>query len=141
MKNKLIITLSIVAIFSLVLSGAAVYKPMPERPERQPGTTQPGSTLRDLAAEDPEILQKSPNRGGIGLPTDILRPHAPSSVTPGASGLSFRFDSLIGVSQRGYPSDKNHLNSPEGLFIDSSGNLYVVENRGARRPSLQFLGK
>jgi hypothetical protein len=132
MKNKLFIALSLLAIFSLMLSGAASYKQTPERPERQPGTEQNGPAMRRPPAEISDLLQKKPPRAMEGRLADSLRPQAPSTVTPGATGLSFSFDSIIGVTQHGYPSDTDHLNAPDGLFMDGSGNLYVVENRGAR---------
>jgi len=54
------------------------------------------------------------------------------SVSLGEPGLSFRYVETFGVTEAAYVADVQHLNGPEGLFIDGSDNLYVVEEYGAR---------
>lgn len=54
-------------------------------------------------------------------------------VTLGEPGTSFRYVNTIGETEAPYPADTDHLYGPNGLFIDSSDNLYVVEQaRGMR---------
>lgn len=50
----------------------------------------------------------------------------------GASGTSFRYVQTFGVADEAYPADARYLNGPNGMFIDGSDNLYVVEELGAR---------
>ena len=38
----------------------------------------------------------------------------------------------FGVTEQAYPADVQHLNGPNGLFIDGSDNLYVAEEMGSR---------
>jgi len=50
----------------------------------------------------------------------------------GEPGLSFRYVDTFGVTEQAYIADTQHLNHPNGVFIDDSDNLYVVEEHGAR---------
>jgi len=54
------------------------------------------------------------------------------AVALGQPGTVFRYVDTFGVTEQAYPADAQHLNRPNGLFIDSSNNLYVVEEYGAR---------
>jgi len=54
------------------------------------------------------------------------------NVSLGEPGLSFRYVETFGVTEQAYISDAQHLNRPNGLFIDNSDNLYVVEEWGSR---------
>ena len=36
------------------------------------------------------------------------------------------------MTDEAYPADVQHLNNPESIFLDSSNNLFVVENAGSR---------
>lgn len=48
----------------------------------------------------------------------------------GESGLSYKHEGAIGTPGEPYVFSPNHLNQSEGLFIDSSGALYVAEKLG-----------
>ena len=63
-----------------------------------------------------------------------ISPLAPmrANVALGQPGLSFRYVKTFGVTAQPYFSDTLHLNVPAGLFIDSSDNIYVTEERGYR---------
>jgi len=67
----------------------------------------------------------APSRDGLGV-------RATSAVTLGQPGLSFRYVRTFGVTEQAYPADAQHLNGPNGLFIDASNNLYVAEELGSR---------
>ena len=54
------------------------------------------------------------------------------SLALGEPGTSFRYTETMGVTEQAYVPDTQHLNAPNGLFIDGSDNLYVVEELGAR---------
>lgn len=54
------------------------------------------------------------------------------AVPMGQPGTSFRYVQTFGVTEEPYPADTAHLNHPNGLFIDGSDNLYVVEENGFR---------
>ncbi len=56
----------------------------------------------------------------------------PSSLVLGQAGLSYRYVKSLGVSGQPYIVDTVHLNRPQGLYIDSGNNLYVVEEQGQR---------
>jgi hypothetical protein len=58
---------------------------------------------------------------------------ATDSTSPlGQPGLSFRYVGTFGVTEEPYPADVAHLNGPNGMFIDATDSLYVVEERGQR---------
>jgi len=57
---------------------------------------------------------------------------ATAAISLGQPGLSFRYVQTFGVTEEPYPADAQHLNGPNGLFIDGSNNLYVIEERGYR---------
>ena len=75
--------------------------------------------------------QQQPASGGAPS-RDRLGVRATSAVTLGQPGLSFRYMQTFGVTEQPYIADAQHLNAPNGIFIDDSDNLYVVEERGAR---------
>ncbi len=64
-------------------------------------------------------------------PDDGSLPQA-TNVSLGEPGLSFRYVETFGVTEQAYIADTQHLNHPNGVFIDHSDNLYVVEEHGAR---------
>jgi len=64
-------------------------------------------------------------------PDDGTLPQA-TNVSLGEPGLSFRYVETFGVTEQAYIADTQHLNHPNGVFIDDSDNLYVVEEHGAR---------
>ena len=50
----------------------------------------------------------------------------------GQPGLSFRYVETFGETQEAYFPRTDHLNGPNGLFIDGDDQLYVAEELGAR---------
>ena len=71
--------------------------------------------------------------GQIGLVSDDTNGHLISSVFgAGTPALAFRYVGTLGVKERAYLADVQHLNYPSGLFIDGSDNLYVANERGHR---------
>jgi len=76
--------------------------------------------------------QRQPPASGSAPSGDGLGVRATSASTLGQPGLSFRYVQTFGVTEQPYPADAQHVNSPYGLFIDDSDNLYVVEERGDR---------
>ncbi len=56
----------------------------------------------------------------------------PSSLVLGQAGLSYRYLKTLGVTGQPYFADTVHINRPQGLYIDSGNNLYVVEEQGQR---------
>ena len=50
----------------------------------------------------------------------------------GEPGTSFRYTETMGETETAYPANTSYLNGPNGLFIDTSDNLYVAEELGAR---------
>jgi len=48
----------------------------------------------------------------------------------GESGLSYKHEGTIGTPGEPYIFSSDHLNQPEGLFVDSSGALYIAEKLG-----------
>jgi len=80
---------------------------------------------RAVTAQQPPESGGAPSGEGLGVKTT-------SAITLGQSGLSFRYVRTFGVTEEPYPTDAQHVNTPYGLFIDDSGNLYVVEERGYR---------
>jgi streptogramin lyase len=70
-----------------------------------------------------------------GLTTSTAQtPQSPTQpeVDLGEPGLSYRYVQTYGETQVPYFADANHLNSPVGLFMDGSDNLYVTEDWGYR---------
>ena len=64
------------------------------------------------------------------LPT-ILKTFAPPP-TPTPDSISFKYQRTYGLTEQAYLDDTQHLNKPNGLFIDSNDNLYLVEENGNR---------
>ncbi len=65
-------------------------------------------------------------------PSEGLGAQEVSAAAAGTPGLAFRYVETFGVTEQAYIADVLHLNGPNGLFIDGSDNLYVVEEHGAR---------
>jgi uncharacterized protein YjiK len=55
----------------------------------------------------------------------------PASLELGDPGTAFRYVETLGETEIAYPADTDHLNGPNGLFIDG-GEIYVAEELGAR---------
>ncbi len=54
------------------------------------------------------------------------------NVLLGEPGLSFKYESTLGVYGEPYVFSNDHINQSEGLFVDSTGALYVAERMGSR---------
>jgi len=54
------------------------------------------------------------------------------NVTLGDPGLSYKYESTIGTYGEPYVFSGDHINQPEGLFVDSNGALYVAERVGSQ---------
>lgn len=61
----------------------------------------------------------------IATATDI-------NVTLGEPGLSYKYESTLGVYGEPYPLSGDHINQSEGLFVDPDGALYVAELVGSQ---------
>ena len=66
--------------------------------------------------------QSGKNNGGISA----------QAIAKGLPGTTFSYSGTFGTTNVGYIDDTSHLNSPNGITVDSSGNVYVVEEYGAR---------
>jgi sugar lactone lactonase YvrE len=64
---------------------------------------------------------------GLSITSD----QAPS-LNLGEPGTAFRYVNTLGTTDVPYLTDEQHLNSPQGVAIDSNGNLYVTEVMGQR---------
>jgi uncharacterized protein YjiK len=71
---------------------------------------------------------------GSPLQTSATKTSAVQSpaIALGQPGLSYRYVQTFGITETPYFSDTTHLNRPQGLFVDGSNNLYVVEEQGHR---------
>ena len=54
------------------------------------------------------------------------------NVALGEPGLSYKYESTIGTYGEPYPFSGDHINQPEGLFVDPDGALYVAERVGSQ---------
>jgi len=126
MKRKTVLSTLIIIcslMFGSLLVSAHPTEPAPpgERLEREGRQIVPGPD-RHFTDERP-------------VPVGLLQSAAssqPSAVALGEPGLSFRYVQTFGQTEVGYETDNYHLTKPSGLFIDSSDNLYVVEDAGYR---------
>ena len=112
MKARILISLALLTILLVGLTGGATAQgnippstPTPYHPLRPP-FTEPDKT-------------GGPNEN-------------PQAIALGQPGTSFRFVKQFGVTQTPYIVDTTHINRPQGLFMDGSDNLYVVEEQGYR---------
>ena len=78
------------------------------------------------ATPHPPVHEDPPNPGR-GVKGSSAR-----AFSLGAAGTNFRYVQTFGVTEEAYPSDTRYLNGPNGMFIDGSDNLYVVEEQGHR---------
>lgn len=119
-------------LFSLVLAvallagsvlGAAAQGPQPPDSSR---------TAVPSARPAPEPAQHGPQpwlqRPAVGQPDAAASP----AIPVGQPGLSFRHVQTFGQTETPYLADAQHLNDPNGLFIDNNNSLYVVEESGHR---------
>lgn len=67
----------------------------------------------------------------VGLGTAVANPTQPT-IALGEPGLAFRHIDDLGTTGEPYIADGDHLNSPYGIGVDSSNNVWVAEWAGAR---------
>jgi len=120
MKTKLTIVLLGVLLLGLILTPATTAQG-PE-PGSSTGHTYPPPTMDRDGYKSTD--RPPPSAGSIA--------RGVSAAAVGQPGLSFRYVETFGVTEQAYLADVQHLNRPNGLFIDGSDNLYVVEEWGSR---------
>lgn len=111
---------------ALLLTSVAVAQGPAPWDGQRPGPIPPTERGRPVVERD---FQEKPMRAPLG--TAAQTAIEPAQVTLGEPGLSFRYVDTFGVTEQPYFADAQHLNRPNGLFVDD-GNLYVVEEHGAR---------
>src|SRR3990170_4467303 len=127
MSRKTFFLLALLSLLSLVLGAPGTFAQTPQPPERPyPPGNERTANYRERSAgvgEEPFYYPKNEDAG-----TQSLGP----AVELGEPGTSFRYVETFGVTGEPYPADGEHLFTPNGLFIDSGDNLYVVEELGSR---------
>jgi PKD repeat protein/uncharacterized protein YjiK len=93
-----------------------------------------GSAWQDAACGP---YERNPGENWLSVPVCHLSRFAlfgerGVTFSVGEPGLSFRYVETFGVTEEAYIADTQHLNRPNGLFIDDSDSLYVVEEWGSR---------
>ncbi len=104
-------------------------------PLSSPAQTQEPARVSNPPVPTRPLVMREAQGEGIGrapMVSAVPQVVASPAVTVGQSGLSFRYVQTFGVTDQAYPADTNHLYLPTGLFIDSSDNVYIAENRGSR---------
>jgi hypothetical protein len=81
--------------------------------------------------------ERNPDENWLSVPVCHLSRFAlfgerGTTFSLGEPGLSFRYVETFGVTEEAYIADTQHLNRPNGLFIDDTDSLYVVEEWGSR---------
>lgn len=121
MHRRLFVLLTLVAIFSMVTSTIVWAKP--ESPANPLPTAVPWRKL-------PEMQQAV-----------VSRTHAPTVSTDGGvtaqaialgAPRAFGYAQTYGVTEMAYFDDADHLNGAIGMTVDIAGNVYMVEEGGAR---------
>ncbi|MEI2693379.1 MAG: NHL repeat-containing protein [Anaerolineae bacterium] len=119
MNLTLRVLLLLILLLSVLPQGQAAAQPaVPERPEAAPPAPDGSGELN--------ALRRAAMAAGSGAAA------APSAVSLGQPGLSYRYVATLGQTERPYQIDTQHLNRPIGLTVDSFGFVYVVEERGFR---------
>src|SRR3972149_6698297 len=126
MSHKTFFLLALLTLLSLVVGAPGTFAQTPQPPERPypPGSERPVHSPERNAGVGEEPLHYPQKEAG----TQSLSP----AVALGEPGTSFRYVETFGVTGEPYPADGEHLFTPNGLFIDSGDNLYVVEELGSR---------
>ena len=72
----------------------------------------------------------------FGRPDPRVAPAPEAVASPdvaiGQPGVSYRYVQTLGQTGVPYPADTQHLNRPNGLAIDTTGAVFVVEEKGLR---------
>jgi DNA-binding beta-propeller fold protein YncE len=106
MKIRFCVALVLLASLMMVLNGgAAAQAPSPYRLPQQ----------------------AAPGASTVGAPAANL-----PTVSLGQPGTSFRYVQTFGITNQAYPADVQHINQPVAVFVDSSDNVFVVEEKGSR---------
>jgi len=130
MKSKATFAINILAALLLLASITNVLAqgPEPPHPPRPPVRRNPPRQPFSgwSWSEEGEPLPHSSQK--IDSTTQIESP----AVALGQPGLSFRYVQTFGETEEPYPADAEHLYYPDGIFIDSGDNLYMVEEMGHR---------
>ncbi|HEX6034838.1 MAG TPA: NHL repeat-containing protein, partial [Anaerolineales bacterium] len=135
MENKRFFLLTVLVSMSLLL--ASTGPGIVSAQEEQPPSPVP---LRSIPPHPPGYNQSL----NPGIPEDraeLMGQSKSAAAQPmldaqgvalGQPGLSFRYVQTFGTTGEPYLADGTHLDKPNGLFIDSSNNLYTVEENGHR---------
>jgi len=128
MKAK-ILTISLIAVLALTLSGPATAQgPQPPAPPYPP---QKPATPETLPPWEPEGKPFGP------LPSPLARTAGEgpgvraSSIPLGQPGLSFRYVQTFGVTEEGYIEDTTHHYNPWGITTDGNF-VWIAEMYGNR---------
>ena len=126
MSRKTFSLLALLTLLSLVVGAPGTFAQTPQPPERPypPGSERPTHYPEQSAGVGEEAFRNPTEDAGA----QSLSP----AVELGKPGTSFRYVETFGVTGEPYPADGEHLNGPNGMFIDSEDNLYVVEENGFR---------
>jgi len=130
MKKRFLLVIFFVLALTLFLAWAATAQG-PEPPEPPPPWEERGvrpSYHPPLLEPDWEGEKPFPwpeARRGVGQGVG-------PAVALGNPGTVFRYVDTFGVTEQAYPADAQHLNRPNGLFVDGSDNVFVAEEAGAR---------
>lgn len=123
MMRKLFSALIIVITFSLVVSGSLTAI----------ARVDPTQEFLDKQRRNPETNQ--------WFIKPAMEEFQDTEIVLGEPGTSFRYLKTVGVTEEPYLVDTDHLYGPNGLFLDASDNLYVVEQmRGMRMLKYDNLG-
>ncbi|HJW90101.1 MAG TPA: NHL repeat-containing protein [Anaerolineales bacterium] len=133
MKRRALTLLALLSLISLVFSAPVTraQSPQPPTPPAPPSGRDPSpypQPPEGNPAWDESDPYSFPSRTGPGGGVNPLSP----AVDLGQPGLSFRYVETFGVTAEPYLADGEHLFIPDGLFIDASDKLYVVERLGFR---------
>ncbi len=114
-KVRWMMNLVVVVVLAMSVTGSVLAQaPSP--------ASLPALSQTFLSAAPPAAPQPN-GAAGIGAST---------ALTLGQPGTSFRYVQTFGITEEAYPADTRYLNGPNGLFIDGSDHLFVVEEQGSR---------
>jgi DNA-binding beta-propeller fold protein YncE len=126
MKTRTFVLLGVAVSLALVLTAAVAAQTLP-------GSTLEHPLQEEVGAERPPTPLSQELREGPGPALSGAEGvKATAAITLGQPGTSFRYVQTLGVTEEPYPADAQHLNYPNGIFVDDSDNLYVAEEYGQR---------